>query len=89
MSTSIPSNAVEQITQAILSGNKIEAIKLYREQNNVGLKEAKDAVDKMEAELRSASPDKFSVTKASGCLGVMTLVIGMLGCIPLVIAALK
>jgi ribosomal protein L7/L12 len=28
-------------------GNKIEAIKLYREQTGLGLKEAKDAVDGM------------------------------------------
>ena len=33
-------------------GQKIEAIKLYREQHSVGLKEAKDAVDAMERRLK-------------------------------------
>jgi ribosomal protein L7/L12 len=40
------------ITAALLAGNKILAIKLYRETFNVGLKEAKDAIDAMEREMR-------------------------------------
>ena len=56
------------------------AIKLYREQNNVGLKEAKDAVDKIEAELRSASPNKFSAAKAGGCFGIIALFAGIAVC---------
>jgi ribosomal protein L7/L12 len=39
------------IREALLSGNKIKAIKLYRELYGVGLKEAKDAVDAMEGGL--------------------------------------
>ena len=35
------------VLQAIQSGNKIEAIKLLREQTGLGLKEAKDAVEAM------------------------------------------
>jgi len=35
------------IRDALLSGNKILAIKLYRQQYGVGLKEAKDAIDRM------------------------------------------
>ncbi len=34
------------------SGRKIEAIKVYRQQTGIGLKEAKDAVDAMEKQLR-------------------------------------
>ena len=33
------------IVDAIQRGNKIQAIKLWRERTNVGLKEAKDAVE--------------------------------------------
>jgi ribosomal protein L7/L12 len=40
------------IRDALLRGNKIEAIKLYREQYSVGLKEAKDAIDAMEYQVR-------------------------------------
>lgn len=40
------------IREALLSGNKINAIKIYRSIYGVGLKEAKDAVDAMERNLR-------------------------------------
>jgi large subunit ribosomal protein L7/L12 len=40
------------IREALLSGNKIQAIKLYRYLYGVGLKEAKDAIDAMEGSLR-------------------------------------
>jgi ribosomal protein L7/L12 len=40
------------IREALLSGNKIKAIKLYRTLHNVGLKEGKDAIDTMEENLR-------------------------------------
>lgn len=36
------------ILQELRSGNKIGAIKLYREQTGVGLKEAKDVIDAVE-----------------------------------------
>ncbi|MFZ6027228.1 MAG: ribosomal protein L7/L12 [Chloroflexota bacterium] len=39
----------EDIVALVRRGNKLEAIKRYREQKNVGLKEAKDAVEAMEA----------------------------------------
>jgi hypothetical protein len=37
-----------QIQEALRRGNKIEAIKLYRELTGVGLAEAKDAIDHAE-----------------------------------------
>jgi Ribosomal protein L7/L12 C-terminal domain len=36
-----------QISDLVRSGQKIEAIKLYREQTGVGLKEAKDYVERL------------------------------------------
>lgn len=35
------------IRQALLSGNKLKAIQLYRSSFNAGLKEAQDAIDAM------------------------------------------
>jgi ribosomal protein L7/L12 len=40
-----------QIEAELRAGRKINAIKLYREAHNVGLKEAKDAIDEMERKL--------------------------------------
>ena len=63
---------MEPIKQALFQGRKIQAIKLYRKCAGTGLKEAKEAVDKLEAELRAASPEKFTApTGGKGCLGVM------------------
>lgn len=41
-----------EIEAALKGGRKIEAIKLYRETFGVGLKQAKEAVEAMEARLR-------------------------------------
>jgi hypothetical protein len=63
------------IKEAIFSGQKIAAIKLYREATDAGLAEAKDAVEKIEAELRAASPEKFKAAPAGkGCLGVLVMI---------------
>ncbi len=40
---------LEEIQNLLQQGNKIEAIKIYREMTGVGLKEAKDAVEAMQA----------------------------------------
>ena len=41
-----------QVVALVRGGNKIEAIKVYRQATNVGLREAKDAVDAIEDRLR-------------------------------------
>jgi ribosomal protein L7/L12 len=40
---------LEQVTALVREGRKIEAIKAYRRITEAGLKEAKDAVDRIEA----------------------------------------
>lgn len=42
----------EQIKELLRRGNKIGAIKLYREQTGLGLKEAKDTIEAMEVQIR-------------------------------------
>lgn len=46
-----PDAANMKVIGILKQGNKIEAIKMYREIHNVGLAEAKQAVDGMEARL--------------------------------------
>ena len=46
------SHASQQVQDLIRRGNKIEAIKVYREQTGLGLREAKDAVEAMEHSMR-------------------------------------
>ncbi len=78
------------VLTALRKGNKIEAIKIYREATGLGLAESKDAVEAMEGESdqaprlvpegRTPLPafDPFEEKKKSGCFGVLMLVIGAL-----------
>lgn len=49
--------------QLLRAGKKIEAIKRYREQTGVGLKEAKDAVEAMESGAPVALPSKSQLLR--------------------------
>jgi DNA-directed RNA polymerase subunit RPC12/RpoP len=47
--TAIPEDKLSEIKQRLREGQKIEAIKIYRLVTNAGLKEAKDAVEAIQA----------------------------------------
>jgi hypothetical protein len=70
----LSADALNAITQALQQGNKIEAIKLYRDFTGLGLKDSKDAVEQLESSLRAKNPDQFvPPPKAKGCLVVLLL----------------
>lgn len=71
--TGLPDNVVD----ALKRGNKIEAIKLLREQTGVGLKEAKDAVDASGIEGPAKSPGEVSARGKIPWL-ILLVVIGFL-----------
>jgi hypothetical protein len=61
---------IEEITEALAAGRKIEAIKVYREATGKGLKEAKDFIDALIPRLREQDPEKYAklpVSQRSGC----------------------
>lgn len=74
-----PETVMAEISQLIQNGQKIEAIKRYRELSGLGLKEAKDAIDAMEAG-RSVPPPPMrseisdAVTQATNMARVAGLV---------------
>ena len=71
-----PDNSAEQIRAALHQGRKIEAIKIYREHSGSRLKEAKEAVEQLEADLRASEPEKFTARKpAGGCSTAMLALI--------------
>jgi ribosomal protein L7/L12 len=71
-----PDDLTDQIVSLRGRGEKIEAVKLYRNQSGCGLKEAKEAVERIGEQngIRSSS--------GTGCLGVVLLgivvVVGLL-----------
>jgi hypothetical protein len=73
-SPSLTDAQLNAISDALRAGNKIEAIKLHRDATGLGLKEAKDEIEAVEADLRAKFPDQFPA-KASGgkggCLGLV------------------
>lgn len=71
----IPDDQLDRITAAIYAGQKINAVKLYREATASGLKDAKDAVERLESELRAAYPERFSAKSGGGCKSTAVLLV--------------
>ena len=75
--TSAPeSGALSPVADLLFAGQKIQAIKLYREQvqPGAGLAEAKQAVERLEAGLRAQHPEKFTAAaQKSGCATVLAV----------------
>lgn len=67
MPTAFPEDRLNELEAAIFAGRKIAAIKLYRELTGLGLKESKEAVERIEADLRARSPEKFTAPAGRGC----------------------
>jgi dihydrodipicolinate synthase/N-acetylneuraminate lyase len=81
------SETLERIKELLYEGRKIEAIKVYRDARGVVLKEAKEDVERLEAELREREPEKFKVgSGGKGCVGVLLLGIGIVGVVVMLFA---
>lgn len=65
----------EALAQALYAGRKIDAIKQLREASGLGLKESKDAIERLETELRASHPERFidPRTKSKSCLLLLIL----------------
>ena len=74
-------SALTQIKEALFLGRKIDAIKVHREATGSGLAEAKDAVEKLETELRATQPEKFTaqVSSGKGCAAMILMVCVVIG----------
>lgn len=69
----LPDEKRQAIREAVFDGRTIEAIKLVRETAGCDLKDAKDFVDRLAADLREQEPEKFRkpAGRGGGCLGVV------------------
>ncbi len=61
------SDPTDQIVSLLGRGEKIEAVKLYRDRSGCGLKEAKEAVE------RIGKQNGFPSSSGTGCLGIVLL----------------
>ncbi len=74
--TELSVEAKQQITNSILAGRKIEAIKQYRESTGTGLKDAKDFIEQFTTELSKTHPEIVQ-TNRSGCGSAAVLLLGL------------
>jgi len=58
--SSLPDDEIDTIREMLFHGQKIQAIKIYREATGLGLAESKEFIEALEAELRRRSPERFS-----------------------------
>jgi hypothetical protein len=72
MENELTEEDVGQISDALLSSRKIEAIKIYREATGSGLMEAKAFIEKLEDGLREEYPEKFP-ERGKGCAAVFLI----------------
>lgn len=76
----MPSDAdYERIKELIFSGNKIAAIKAYRQLMSVDLAAAKAGVEELMAELHETAPERFKEPKGKGCASVILFVVTFAG----------
>ena len=72
MKPELPEEDLKRITDSLIAGNKIDAIKTYRKATGQGLKEAKEAIDDILESLASAHPDLLK-KNSSGCAALIIL----------------
>lgn len=70
----LPSALLETIKGHLVKGQKIEAIKVYREHAHCDLKTAKEAVEAIHAKLKAVEPELYG-SSSSGCFGLILLLI--------------
>ena len=64
----------DDILEAVDAGRKIEAIKLLRDDTGLGLKEAKDQIDRL-ARKRHPNGDPHAMTEQGGAGGLIKLAV--------------
>ncbi|MFK5924887.1 MAG: ribosomal protein L7/L12 [Verrucomicrobiota bacterium] len=78
---------MEAVVAALAEGRKIEAIKIYREATDKGLKDAKEFIDALIPKLVEKDPEKYEQIAKSGggcsSLIVFTLLILAAGAVAL------
>lgn len=79
MSQSLTPEQMESIREAIFSGQKIEAIKQYRDATRTGLAESKEFIEQLTDEMRRVAPERFAPQQSgAGCLTAAGLLLAPL-----------
>ena len=74
----VPSDQMREILDHIYRGERIHAVKLYREFRECSLLEAKEFIEQLESELREQSPQEFKPS-STGCASILAMAALLLG----------
>lgn len=75
MTPDVNETQLREIHELLARGEKIAAIKAWREATGLGLAESKAAVEAEHARLAKDQPEKYQAAKG-GCLGLLLLPLG-------------
>lgn len=65
----------EEIETHLYAGQKIAAIKLFREHTGSSLAQSKELVEQHESGLRSQFPERFTKSSGKGCVAVLVMIV--------------
>ncbi|MCP4543168.1 MAG: hypothetical protein GY832_39140 [Chloroflexi bacterium] len=82
---SLPPEVVEKIEQLLREGQRIEAIKVYRQHTNIALKEAKDAVDALGERIGVTFDSSASGWSCRAMVLGFLLWMGLVGSVPILV----
>lgn len=86
MPQDLPPETLSDLINALEKGRTIDAIKTYRNATGLGLKESKDAVESLYAELREQDPERFPKPKPSAGCGSAAALFALTVCLFLYLA---
>lgn len=79
--TELDPEVIQEITTSLALGNRIEAIKTYRQATGQGLKESKEFIDQLIPELVEKDPERFAgAAPGSGCGTAVLLLAAAVAC---------
>jgi hypothetical protein len=80
MAEQLNQQETNDIADALASGRKIEAIKIYRQATGKGLKKAKEFIEALIPELVAQDPEKYNrltAPQGAGCASVILVCMGL------------
>ncbi|MBK1879290.1 hypothetical protein [Pelagicoccus mobilis] len=81
MPLDLPQEALAQLMDALEKGRTIDAIKHYRAATGHGLKESKEAVEQLYAELHQQDPERFPERKKTAGCSSSAAILAVLFCV--------
>ena len=74
MAVNLAPDQRQAFADALYGGRKIEAIKQLRAMSGLGLKQAKEIIERLEGELRASNPERFKIASSKGgCVSLLLL----------------